>query len=125
MTIRQLLVISTSTLFLLTLPCQAGPCSKDVARTQAIVDAKLELLAAAGPSASQGTGAQLHRQPTPRSMAETEIKLGALSPAVLEKIEDAMARARKADIAGDTNACEQALSEVLRAIGPWAPFRSQ
>lgn len=51
-------------------------------------------------------------------MAETEIKLGALSPAVLEKIEDAMARARKADIAGDTNACEQALSEVLRAIGP-------
>ena len=118
MTIRQLLVINTSTLFLLTLPCQAGPCSKDVARTQAIVDAKLELLAAAGPSASQGTGAQLHRQPTPRSVAETEIKLGALSPAVLEKIEDAMARARKADIAGDTNACEQALSEVLRAIGP-------
>ena len=118
MTIRQLLVISTSTLLVLTLPCQAGPCSKDIARTQAIIDAKLKLLAEASPSASQSTGAQLHRQPTPRSMAETEIKLGALSPAVLEKIEDAMARARKADIAGDTNACEQVLFEVLRAIGP-------
>ena len=118
MTIRQLLVISTSTLLLLTLPCQAGPCSKGIARTQAIIDSKLNLLAETSPSASQSTGAQLHRQPTPRSMAETEIKLGILSPAVLEKIEDAMARARKADIAGDANACEQALSEVLRAIGP-------
>jgi hypothetical protein len=51
-------------------------------------------------------------------MAEAEIKLGALSPAVLEIIEEAMARARKADIAGDTNACEQVLFEVLRAISP-------
>jgi hypothetical protein len=42
-------------------------------------------------------------------MAEAEIKLGALSPCVLEKFEDAMARARKADNDGDTNACEQAL----------------
>jgi hypothetical protein len=33
-------------------------------------------------------------------------------------IEAGMARARKADLAGDRGACEQALADVQRAIGP-------
>jgi hypothetical protein len=118
MTIRQRLAISTSTLFLLTLPCQAGPCSADIERIQANVSAKLHALAALGPNTSQSTDAQLHRQPTPRSMAETEMKLGELPPGTVETVKDAMDRARKADIANGKSACEQALADVQRVIGP-------
>jgi hypothetical protein len=116
-TVGQLLVVGTSSLLLLALPCQAGPCSKDIERTEASIRDKLDAIALAGPDASESTGAKLHRQPTPRSMAEAEIKLGTLSPAAAEKVKDAMARARKADVAGDKDACEQALADVQRAIG--------
>lgn len=118
MTIRQLLVISTSTLFLLTLPCQAGPCSHDIESMQLSIDVKLNAIAAAGPVGGQSTGAQTHHQPTPGSIAKAEIKLGELSSRTAEEIKDAMTRARKADIAGDKSGCGQALADAQRALGP-------
>ncbi len=118
MTIRQYLVMSTATLCLLTLPCQAGPCSKDIERMQVAIDAKLNAIAAAGPSANQDVGAQMHRQPTPRSMANAEIKLGEMSPSTAQKVKEAMTRAHKADSEGDKAACEKALADVQREIGP-------
>ena len=79
MTVSQLLVIGPFALSLLALPCQAGPCSQDIERIQVLIDAKLNAIAAAGPAADQSTAAQMHRQPTPRSMAQAESKLGELS----------------------------------------------
>jgi hypothetical protein len=117
MAIRQLLVISASTLCLLTLPCQAGPCSKDIESMQARIDARLNAVAAAGPSAKQSVEAQRHRQPTPGSIASAERQLGELSPSTIVKVNEAMERAQKADTAGDEAACKQALAEVEQAIG--------
>jgi hypothetical protein len=118
MTVRRLLVISPFALALLALPCQAGPCSKDIERIQVLVDARLNAIAAAGPPADQSTAAQLHRQPTPRSMAEVEQKLGELSPGAIAKVKDALTRARGTDAAGDADGCNRALAEVQSQIGP-------
>lgn len=117
MTVRQRFVMSALTLCFLTLPCQAGPCTKDIERVQAKIDARLHALAAAGPSADQSVGAQMHRQPTPGSMASAERQLGELSPSAIVKVNAAMDRAQKADAAGDAAACKLALAEVEQAIG--------
>ncbi len=118
MSIRQLLVLGPFTLSLVALPCYAGPCTKDLERIQLLVDAKLNAVAAAGPTTGQSVGAQMHRQPTPGSMAQAEQKLGELPPATITKVKDAIARARSADAAGDAAGCQQALSEVEREIAP-------
>jgi hypothetical protein len=52
----------------------ASPCSQDIDRTQAMIDAKLEAQAAAGRSARESTAATLHRQPTPGSIAAAEVQ---------------------------------------------------
>ena len=57
-------------------PSLAGPCMAEIAQAQAAVDARLEAVAGAGPMGSQSVGAQLHRQPTPGSMAQAESRLG-------------------------------------------------
>jgi hypothetical protein len=116
MTIGQLAMISVSAFFLVTVPCKAGPCSEDISRMRTAIDAKLNALAAAGPSETQGIGPQLHHQPTPHSIADAQTKTGALSPTIIEKVIDAMDRARKADAAGDKAACESALDDAGRLI---------
>jgi len=116
MTIGQLLVTSVSGFFLVTLPCEAGPCSEDITRMQTNIDTKLKAEAAAEPSQKQGAGAQLHRQPTPLSMAEAEGKTGAVSASTIKNVRGAMDRARKADAAGDKAACASALDDVGRLI---------
>jgi hypothetical protein len=118
MGIHQRLVISVSMLVLMTLPCQAGPCSPEIERMQALVDAKVEAKAGAGLTANEGSGALLHRQPTPGSIAAAETGLGEISPEIVKAVREAMARARKADQAGDLATCEQALAEVQLTIGP-------
>jgi hypothetical protein len=118
MTIRQLVATSASTLSLLALPCQAGPCSQDIERMQLRIDGKLNTLAAAGPVTVQSVGSQMHRQPTPGSIANAESKLGEVSSHTVEAIKDAMTRASKADIAGDKSACEKALADAQRTLGP-------
>jgi hypothetical protein len=118
MIIRRLLVLSALALAMSPAAGYAGPCSHDIDRMQSRVDDRLEAKAAAGPSAREGTAATMHRQPTPGSLAAAESKLGEVSSDTVETIKVAMARARKADLANDKSACEQALAEVQRAIGP-------
>lgn len=96
----------------------AGPCSDEIGNMQARIDAKLRAIVAAGPTARQGVSAGMHVQPTPRSIAAAEERLGQASPQTVEAVKQAMLRARAADSAGDKNACEQALADAQRAIGP-------
>ena len=105
------LVVSISTSY-------AGPCSNDIGRMQNRIDAALEAKAAAGPTAREGVGAGMSDQPTPRSIAAAEEKLGDVSPKTVEAVRQAMLRARAADSAGDRSACEQALADAQRALGP-------
>jgi hypothetical protein len=56
-------------------------------------------------------------QPTPRSMAIVEERMGELSPELVAAVKQGMARAREADGAGDKTACEQALGDVQQTLG--------
>ena len=96
----------------------AGPCSNDIGRMQGRIDAKLEAKAAAGPYAGESAMAGMSDQPTPRSMATVEERLGEISPKTVDAVAQAMARARAADAAGDKDACEKALADTQRALGP-------
>jgi hypothetical protein len=80
------------------------------------VDALATATAVAGPAGRQSTAATTHRQPTPNSIAaaEARVKEGARD----ERAKAAMTRARAADRAGDTGACQRALADVQREIGP-------
>ena len=118
MILRRLLVLSAVALAMSPVAGYAGPRSQDIDLMQSRVDARLEAKAAAGPSARESTAATMHRQPTPGSIAAAESKLGEVSSDQVKAVEAAMARARKADLANDKSACEQALAEVQRAIGP-------
>ena len=95
----------------------AGPCSADIDAMQRRVDANLEAKAAAGPTGKEGVAAGMSDQPTPRSIAKAEEKLGDISAGTVDATRQAMARARAADSAGDKSACEQALAEVKGLIG--------
>jgi hypothetical protein len=118
MPLRRLPVMTAAALAVSVSAGYAGPCSHEIERMQARVDAKLAAIAAAGPSAKESVGALMHRQPTPGSIAAAESRLGDVSRATTEALTQAMARARAADHANDRSACEQALTEVQRAIGP-------
>jgi len=118
MSVPHLALIGAAGLLLSVLPAQAGPCTKDIVSMQARIDAHLGKAAAAGPTADQSVGAQMHRQPTPNSIANAERKLGDLSPTTIVKVNAAMDRAQKADVAGDEKGCRQALAEVARIIAP-------
>jgi hypothetical protein len=79
---------------------------------------RLEALAAAGPSGPQdATAYGKHLQPTPRTIATAEEKLGELSQQKIDAIRHAMDRARAADASGDKSVCEQALADVERELG--------
>jgi hypothetical protein len=97
-------------------PSYAGPCSPEIDRMQAGVDAMIVATAVAGPPGRQSTAATTHRQPTPSSIAAAEARLG--DGARAERALAAMAQARAADRAGDNSACERALADVQREIGP-------
>jgi len=83
------------------------------------IDAALKARVASGPSAQQqGAVGGRHVQPTPRSVAAAEEKLGVISPETDQQVRNAMMRAQAADEAGDSVACKEALVEVQRVIGP-------
>jgi hypothetical protein len=96
----------------------SGPCAAQIDRMQARFDTKLASAAGKGPTARESVAATDSRQPTPDSIAAAEARLGDLTPRTVEEIESGMARARKADAEGNRAACEAALAEVQRAIGP-------
>ena len=95
----------------------AGPCSDDIAQAESRLK-RLEAIAAAGPSGPQdATAFGKHLQPTPRTVATAEGKLGELSQQKIDAIRHAMERARAADAAGDKSACGQALADVEYELG--------
>ena len=96
----------------------AGPCTGAIDAMQARIDAGLEAKAAAGPMGREGVPAGMSVQPTPRSIAAAEEKLGDVSPQTVAVVGEGMARARAADTAGNASACEKALADVQRVVGP-------
>src|ERR1044071_6650080 len=103
-------VLSTSAAY-------AGPCTDAIDAMQARIDAALEAKAAAGPTGKEGVPAGMSVQPTPRSIAAAEEKLGDVSAQTVAVVGEGMARARAADAAGDASACEKALADVQRVVG--------
>jgi hypothetical protein len=95
----------------------AGPCSDKIVQMQSRLDAAVEQIAAAGATARERTG-RTHVQPTPRSIAEAEAKLGEVTAQQMDAVREAIVRARAADSAGDKAACEQALVDAERALKP-------
>lgn len=116
-TVGRLLGLSAAAFIALTTACAAGPCSPEIAAMEARLNARLAA-AAAAPSAPESAAALRHRQPTPRSLASALVALGVLSREKAKIIGQAMAQARQADQAGNEAACERALDEVERTIGP-------
>jgi hypothetical protein len=98
--------------------CDAGPCATAIDRVQSRIDAALEAKAGTGQGAVEGAGALMHRQPTPNSIAAAEETSDNLPAEKIGAVEQAMARARAADAAGDNAACEKALADVKSTIGP-------
>jgi hypothetical protein len=94
-----------------------GPCVDAIDAMQGRIDAALEAKAAAGPTGKEGVPAGMSVQPTPRSIAAAEEKLGDVSPQTVAAVAEGMARARTADAAGDATACDKALADVARIIG--------
>lgn len=89
-------------------PALAGPCAAEIAQMEAALDAL------PNPGAHQSTDAQLHRQPTPSSMARAKERAAA------DKQHDrvALERARVADARDDRDACQKALSEARHGLLP-------
>jgi hypothetical protein len=99
-----------------TVASYAGPCATRIDNMQARIDAALEAKAAAGPTAKEGGFAGMSDQPTPRSMAAAEVRMGELSPHAAAVVKQAMAQARAADAAGNETACKRALARVRRVL---------
>ena len=94
----------------------AGPCSPEITQVQDLIDARIHAKAGAA-NLPESTAAKTHHQPTPSSIAAAEHELGQLSPEEFNAVNTAMARAIKADGAGDRSACEQALADAKRLLG--------
>lgn len=105
---RHVCVMSIAALCLLAIPAEAGPCTKDIESMRLRINSWLAKVAASEPAKRQSLGAQIHRQPTPRSIAEAVN----VPPGKIANVRDAMDRADKADSAGDKAACEKALAEI-------------
>jgi hypothetical protein len=114
----QRVAILTAAIFALALPtAQAGPCSAEIDRIQARIDARLAATATTGAGAPESPAALLHRQPTPGSIAKAEEGLGELSVENVLSVQRGMEQARAADRVGDARACVKALTAVERALG--------
>ena len=118
LTTLRLATWSAAALFASLAAAQAGPCSADIDVMQARVDARLEAIAERGRFAPQSVPAGMSVQPTPRSIATAEEKLGELNQHLVRNIRRAMTRARAADVRGNARRCEKELSRVQRALGP-------
>jgi hypothetical protein len=94
---------------LYTAPAHAGPCSDEIARLETVLNqAKADREPAL--SAPETLGARLHRQPTPQSV-------GKATTGAEEKVELALAAARKLDSEGKDAACMATLADVAGPLG--------
>src|SRR5271163_871503 len=86
----------------------AGPCSDEIGAMQAKIDAKLEAKAAAGPPATAGAMEGPNSpQPTPRSIAGVEERMGEIRPETVQAIQQGMARARGLSVRWQIPVAEQ------------------
>ena len=118
MKITRMLALSAVAFAASTSASLAGPCSAEIDAMMARINAVVHHAAAGSTAKEQAVAAGRHVQPTPRSMAATEEKLGQISPETIKLVEQAMDRARAADSVGDNVACKEALAEAQRMIGP-------
>jgi hypothetical protein len=81
----------------------AGPCTAQIADVERYINRAMA--ADAEPFGQQSVGAQLHHQPTPRSVEGAQSKARAAAHAALK-------RAREADARGDAAGCQKAIDEV-------------
>jgi hypothetical protein len=107
-------LLGAAPLMFLASACVAGPCTSEIDRMQAMVDARIEKIAKGGRFGEESVAAKLRHQPTPGSIAAAEAALG--ESKTMEQAVEALARAREADRAGDKRACDQALAEAEREI---------
>ena len=115
MRIRRLAVACAAALAASMSASYAGPCSNDISSMRVKIDDYLHAKSAAGPRAPPGAMVGV-AQPTSRSMATVEERMGEISPQAVNAVDQAMARARAADATDDKVACEQALAEVQRVL---------
>jgi hypothetical protein len=102
-------MIPPSAVLFYTVPAHAGPCSDEIARLETVLaQAKADREPAL--SAPETTDARLHRQPTPQSV-------GRATAGAEEKVELALAAARKLDSEGEAAACMATLADVAAPLG--------
>ena len=99
-------------------PAHAGPCADEIYQADVALAKKLGTAAVRGKAGTESTFATINRQPTPATVAGAEAKLGDLAEADVERIEKFLDDARKADAANDKPACEAALTEARKILGP-------
>lgn len=116
MRVRCLMVLNALALTLSYSVACAAPCSNNIDRMQARIDAKVEAVAAAGSFIPPGISSGMEAQPTPLGMATVEEKMGELSGSKVDAVRAAMAQARAANAAGDYKACKKALGEVRHIL---------
>ena len=117
MRIRQSLIACAAALVASMSASYAGPCSEDIVRFRAEIEAKQDANATVGPAAPESTAATTHRQPTPESIGAAESRLGEVSPEKLQAVWGAVERASEADRADDRIGCSAALADARRAFG--------
>jgi hypothetical protein len=88
---------------------QSGPCAEQIAQLERQV-ANIAPSPQSGPTGPQGVGAQLHRQPTPGSVAQAERVANT-------DADDALARAKKADAEGNAAECTVAVQRAQELYG--------
>ena len=93
-------------------PAHAGPCTKTIAKLQAQVDAAIENRAGSDRWKPESLNALRSYQPTPRSLAASEGRDGA----VFEYALDALKRARAADRAADSATCHREIANARAAL---------
>ena len=116
MRIRDLTVIGAAALALSAQSVRAGPCSSDIDRLQARVDARITAVIDTARFAREARRAFGLPVPAPGSLASAE---SARRDATwIGEAVAAMVRAQQADRDGDAAACARALADAQRAIGP-------
>jgi hypothetical protein len=115
-TMTRVVLLSAATLVALIHQVAAGPCSVDIDKLQARVNAQLDATASGGQFGAESVDAKLHHQPTPSSIAGAEERLG--EGIDVRKALAGLRYARDLDQAGQEAGCHNALFAAQRALGP-------
>src|SRR4051794_10653385 len=97
-------------------PSQAGPCTVEIDRVQAQLDAKIDAEAGRGRSARESARGLRHQEPPPDSFYKEGEGWGEGGASAAAMV--ALVGGGVADSAGDARACEKALAKARRTLGP-------